>query len=266
MDGEHWFDAFNTAVIHTSPRRSILRAAVALSASSILGMGAGSGAAKKKRRNAKKRKKKSARCGHAECAAHFTGNDLDYCQVKCGRCRIREKFCVIESHSHGDHRDWHATCCYADEKCCGTECCGPDETCCDTKDGKQCVRGSVTCCPSDSTLGYCLPGETCCPGIGCVTGSCGQSCPDGLQYCDGSCRECCPRCPVNFECIDGTCQCGSGKKLCAGDCIRDIDCCDDTDCPLGSGRICLRSGGNAGQCRCPSGTTDPGYPGACRPN
>jgi hypothetical protein len=44
MDREHWFDAFNRAVIHTSPRRSILRAAVALSASSILGMGAGSGA------------------------------------------------------------------------------------------------------------------------------------------------------------------------------------------------------------------------------
>jgi hypothetical protein len=191
MADDHWFDTLHRVLIERASRRKIVRSAVAFAVGLLFGEGQDAATAKKKRR--KKGKKKIARCGHTECGAYFTGHDLDYCQVKCGRCRIREKFCVIEGHGEEDHPGWHATCCHETQQCCGYECCGPNDTCCETKDGRECIRGRVECCVSDSTLGYCVADETCCPGIGCVTGTCENPCPTGLRDCGGVCRECCLR-------------------------------------------------------------------------
>lgn len=226
MRNHHWLDDLGAALADSVPRRTVFGVASTL-ATALLGHAIGqpisarSGGkgvrkkAKKKPNSAKKPSPSPARCGASACAAQWPNDTVnrDACELKCGRCRIREKFCIIE----GDPNDTAkiATCCYEDQTCCNGECvdlktdrahcgacgkrCGFAETCADSQCVSQCGPGGSPCPGSLETC--CRAGKTCCNG----------RCIDTVGD-DNNCGECGKRCrkpgyPRNELCIAGECVC-----------------------------------------------------------
>jgi hypothetical protein len=152
-------------------------------------------------------------CGEDVCGAHLPEAEWLACVEKCGRCRIRDKFCVVKGDAM--HPDPHATCCFEDQQCC--------------QDSRTCCDRSETCCPSDP-VGCCAAGEACCPGVGCCLAG-ASCCPDGcydLSSDPYNCGVC------GHACIDGE-VCHQGQCFCA-----DPDACGcqrDSQCP--QGQLCL---------------------------
>ena len=131
MKTDHWFDRLHRVVLSHAPRREVVRVAGALLAGGLVGRRetGGAGAAQE-------------RCSRSLCRRHFeTKKDRDFCEIKCGRCRIREKFCIIGS--------GRATCCHEDEKCC--------------QNGKDCCPEDFVCCLADNVVACCPNGQECCP-------------------------------------------------------------------------------------------------------
>ena len=209
MTADHRFDQLNKALVQNPSRRGVLRAAVALATGLLLG-GATAAAAKPKP------KAKPKRCAKALCARHFRSEtQRRRCEEKCGRCRVRAKFCVAGPDLAHPDADRHATCCKAGQKCCQAtfRCCHGADQCCPAahvKAGKApCCAGS--CCLEDPS-GCCPTAHRCCPGLGCVAGdTCPEdvpedACPEGRPRCNG---QCCPRLQSGqpLRCFGGTTCC-----------------------------------------------------------
>ncbi|MGH2613833.1 MAG: hypothetical protein ACRDJC_01215, partial [Thermomicrobiales bacterium] len=168
----------------------------------------------------------------------FNRND---CELKCGRCRIREKFCIVEGDPNNP--DNIATCCFEHQTCCRDPISASGLVCVDTK----------------TDIDHCGHCENPCPfGMVCVGGRC--SCPDGKTDCpDGcvdtlsdprNCRGCGDECPEGWECCGGDCADTQFSPANCGFC--------DSPCPIGDGApssccngVCTNKatdGGNCGQC------------------
>lgn len=250
MRDDHWFDRFNRALTSPAPRRQVLRAIGPLMTGASL-----SAAPSFARKPARKKTKRQpgARCGQQECAQHFTSaDDVDSCVIKCGRCRLGERSCIVAADA--EHADTHATCCFEHQACC-------DGACVDVADdinncgrcGKVCGAGELCiggdCAPSHLCNGDdCVPstlpcdaGETRCPPQGCVDtrthvghcGTCGNACTvGGLRYCVNgrcSCNPASDNVPCGINCIPRgfTCCPGNGGYGCSN---PNAVCRDDGGC------------------------------------
>jgi hypothetical protein len=180
--------------------------------------------------------------------------DRDFCEIKCGRCRIRSKFCIVK-----DAKNKRATCCHEDEQCCQDTmlCCPVESTCCPPNPaGVGCCANGRTCCPSDLATGCCRQHQTCCPGAGCVDKSSD----------DAHCGGCGIACAADESCVDGTCrpQCPAGLTLCGSRCVDTMEdpqncggcgnfnpnglkCCFGVPCHYTNG-VCCQSPGARGTC------------------
>jgi hypothetical protein len=192
MRDDHWLDQLNRVVALNTPRREVVRAAGALITAQLLGWqpAAEAGAAPE-------------RCGHSLCRKNFTKKkDRDFCEIKCGRCRIRDKFCIVR-----DAKNKRATCCHEDQQCCQDTklCCSLDAVCCPPSSNRVgCCAAGRACCPSDFATGCCEQHQTCCLEGGCVDTSL-----DRLN-----CGGCGIECPRDQICVDGSCLCPPGTKKC----------------------------------------------------
>jgi hypothetical protein len=196
MNTDHWFDRLNKAFVGELDRRHLLRVAGVLSALPLIGVPATPVSAAEK----------PGRCAKAKalCARHFKSKlQRQRCEEKCGRCRVRAKFCVAGPDlAHPDVKK-HATCCHASQKCCQNtlKCCPEAAECCPASHVKArkfpCCGAGKKCC-LDAADGCCLSSEYCCPGVGCVAdrqacdcatgGECPEApCPDGQPRCNGVC-------------------------------------------------------------------------------
>jgi hypothetical protein len=219
LSDDHWFDRLNRVVAPHIGRRDALRAAAVL----IVGRGggtrpaAGAGAAQK-------------RCERRQCREHFPKpKDRNFCEIKCGRCRIQEKFCINILFPGTPDEFKVATCCHEHQTCCGNRC--VDTTINDANCG-----GCGIACAADET---------------CIEGNCRQGSGGG----GGECRD--EDCPLGQRCYDGICGCGEDFKYCpeATRCVREeYFCCGGL--PIGycfPGMDCCGSGAGAycahrGQC------------------
>lgn len=201
MLADHWFDAHLRRLVTRASRRDALRLAVAMTVAAVSGEADTAARGKKKRKPKPTPGKAPARCGQGECSAHFNSlEDIDACELKCGRCRIREKFCVVAADAA--HPDTHATCCFEQQDCCDGACVELDS------DSENC--------------GHC--GRVCGPGDLCIGGDCVPStpCPSGKDYCPyrgcldlktdlGNCGACGNFCIATVggrrTCVNGQCAC-----------------------------------------------------------
>jgi hypothetical protein len=257
MAEEHWFDRVNKLLAHGAARRGVLGALALtygqrLGATDALAKNGGKGG-KKKERNKKKDKKKGkngpARCGQETCARELPEDQFVACAEKCGRCRIRDQFCVIGPDA--EHPVKHATCCSEHQQCCQDSlvCCDKTETCCA---GRCCPAGSTCCggfcCRTNNPYTTCCDGQcmntehssahcgacgnACGPDEFCRLGVCvlcgnecgGTGCPVGTELCSGRCRN---TYSDPFHC--GRCDnpCGPNERCDAGSCIT--ECCVGDD-------------------------------------
>ena len=188
MAEEHWFDTVNKLLAFDAPRRGVLGALALtfgqrLDATDASTKKGGKGGGKKKERNKKKDKGRTrkgqkdgpARCGQGACARELPEDQFVACAEKCGRCRIRDQFCVIGPDA--EHPVKHATCCLEHQQCC------QDSLACCDKTGKTCCGGG--CCPE---------GSTCCGGFCCGTNYPYTTCCDGqctnTEYSSAHCGAC----------------------------------------------------------------------------
>ena len=243
MPPEHWFDSLNRALVSPGSRRAAARTATALVAPRLLGG-----------LPANQTDAAQERCSRSLCRRHFrTQEDREFCEIKCGRCRIREKFCIVH-----DASNKRATCCHEDQQCCQDTklCCSLDSVCCPPSPNRVgCCPAGYECCASD-TRGCCRQNETCCPGPsgGCVDttsddthcGECGNACPSGTACVDGTCRppdrpDCFDEdCPPGQRCRnrpgeEPACGCGEGFKYCDHQqgCAPDTwTCCPPPQSPI----------------------------------
>jgi Stigma-specific protein, Stig1 len=227
MPSEHWFDKWHLGLGGQVRRRGLFRSAGVLVAGlSALSPPAPSQAKKKRRSkhhqngNGKPKKQSPPRCGESECALEWPADYINRneCELKCGRCRLREKFCIVE----GDpaNPDHVATCCFNNQSCC------PDAS---SATGHACVD-------TTSNTDHCGRCDFACPpGLTCVGGRC--LCPDDRRLCvDGcvdtqtdprNCRECGTVCPDQWSCCGANCV---DKRVDSNDCGE----CGH-QCPFGDG-------------------------------
>ncbi len=199
MVSEQWFDRWQRS-LGSQARRGFLRTAVALIVTFPISKASQQGAAHGKRqkgkhkhhhnRHGKPGSQSPRRCGEAECALEWPADFINRneCELKCGRCRLSEKFCIVE----GDPAlpDHVATCCFENQTCCPDANSATGHLCVDTKNtSDHCGRCNFPCPP----------------GLICVGSRC--VCPDDRRLCvDGcvdtqtdprNCRECGTVCPTN---------------------------------------------------------------------
>jgi hypothetical protein len=195
MIDDHWFDRLNRVIVRRAPRREVARVAGALLAGMLL-----SGAPVTTTASRQKPKPKP-RCGVAACAAQWPDDpeNRNECELKCGRCRIRKKFCIRILFPNDPEPLKVATCCHEHQTCCGNKCV-------DTK-------------TDDQNCGGC--GNPCAAGESCVDGACRTTSEE--------CRD--ADCPVGQRCVwngaDVACGCGEGFKYCVEStrCIREEYVC-----------------------------------------
>jgi hypothetical protein len=259
---DDWFQRLNALIARTPSRRQVAGLLSSTLLMSTLSPSTPDAEATDKRKRRKKRKRKNSgsndqasRCGKAICNEHFTGNGVDDCTAKCGRCRIKSQFCVIG----GDPLDPSsvATCCFEDQQCCqeSLACCAKNATCCpgypEAFPGPCCPEGT-SCCASD-TNGCCESDQTCCPGRGCIDVA------NSADHC-GACEN---RCPPGALCYEGECRdCPPGEKLCqtrdrpTPSCVPESSVC----CP---GFVCANPDGNVSCCVSSAGVGYCSFRGAC---
>lgn len=257
MVREHWFDVLNRNLTGSASRRYALRFAGALAIGLMFGESP-AGAKKKKNKKGRRPAKGKpapgstprpvttppARCGGEECNARFTSpEDIDACQIKCGQCRNREKFCVIGADT--EHPVTHATCCFEHQGCCNGACvdleqdnenCGSCATVC-ARD-ELCINR--TCVPA-APRPTCPAGLTYCPAHGCIDAQTSWS------HC-GTCNN--PCLPTGIggrkQCVAGACVCADHgwvvDPIC-GCMPPDYICCGSWWCP---GTHTCRPGGAGG--------------------
>jgi hypothetical protein len=112
-------------------------------------------------------------------------------------------------------------------------------------------------CPSAQKRcnGRCIPRDQCCANADCRS--------DALRCCQGECvpaAHCCGsrECIGGTSCVDGSCVCPSGQRLCPGGCLS-VECCEDRHCTAVAGHIC-----SGQRCVCPQDKLDV-CNGACLP-
>jgi hypothetical protein len=243
MSKEHWFDHLNRVVVQKVTRREAMREASRLLAGLLIGRSAPAAAAQE-------------RCARALCRRHFESrNDRDFCEIKCGRCRIRSKFCIVGGTGLDDLE--RATCCKEDQRCCqdGKQCCPEDSVCCPSTNARPCCPAGESCCASDLG-GCCSEHETCCPGRGCTDTA------SNPNHCGG----CNNPCAAGETCVDGSCMvvCPDGWTVCNGVCVdtlwnpnhcggcnsfnpNGLKCCYGNVCHFING-VCCHSPGARGTC------------------
>jgi hypothetical protein len=208
MADEHWFDSLHKTVIGSRSRREVAQSLALILPGLVLGV----------RETAAKKPKKPARCGRRACAAEWPQDkdNRDACEKKCGRCRIRKKFCIVEGDPRNPARV--ATCCFEHQTCCPLS--SGASFCADTRnDRNHC-----------GTCGHaCAEGELCVHGLcACgVPGGC--DCPSGLQRCSA-------------ECVDAQTNrnhCGICGNACA-----DWEQCQGGECRGCIGASCCQAGGD----------------------
>jgi hypothetical protein len=222
---EHWFDSLNrTLLTDEAPRRGLLRSASALMAGLALGAGRAAVAKKKKKRGDKKKKdnKKGngngnggggsgSRCGQPACANQWPDDPKNRtaCEEKCGRCRIKAKFCIIPPDDNNPNL--RATCCEEHQSCCPDHGSETGYLCVNlNSDSRHCGECNRECDDGQICLGECIdnpapppgactncpaPNWRCCEGVNCVEvasdknncGSCGNACKLGEQCVNGAC-------------------------------------------------------------------------------
>ncbi|MGH2618919.1 MAG: hypothetical protein ACRDJC_27135, partial [Thermomicrobiales bacterium] len=229
MNDSHWFDRLNKALVSDKSRRALLRAAAAI----LLGGPPVTAAAKNRKGKGKGKGKPKpnppARCGWDACLAEWPVDEFNRndCELKCGRCRIREKFCIVEGNPNIP--DNLATCCFEHQKCCPDAGSQSGMRCVDTENdldncgtcGNQCEDGQVcrggSCGCEDSNCGGCGDGPPCTTGQVCCDGECcGNPNTPRLKCCDGRCIDtwsdanhcdgCNNRCAAGMVCISGLCH------------------------------------------------------------
>jgi hypothetical protein len=281
---EHWFDSLNRTLTDEAPRRGLLRSASALLAGLALGAASQSGSTKKKKKKGGNKDKdknkgkgngngkgdgKDPRCGGPSCAEQWPDDpdNRNECELKCGRCRIPGKFCIVPPDDSNPHN--RATCCKAQQTCCPDINSDTGESCVDTdRDPLHCGACNFPCLPDEVCIrGTCQPYD--CANLGKVCdgvctdpdtdawncGGCGKQCGPGQicrnaqckceipeqEYCGpvAGCRwttggdhaHCgaCHRLCTLWCSPEGTCECPPDSKPCgASICIgKDATCCPD---------------------------------------
>jgi hypothetical protein len=192
MDHDHWLDRLNKALVSEASRRGVVRLAAALSGWRLFGgaTGIGVSAAKKKR------------CAEDLCARYYKSKrGRKKCEEKCGRCRVRAKFCIKGPDLAHPNADLHATCCKDGFKCCQDtlKCCKEPSECCPAS---HVAAGKLPCCGNGKKC--CLESESGC----CATGDPGPSdCLDGRPRCNGRC------CDTGWSCFGS----GGNEQCCTSD-------------------------------------------------
>jgi hypothetical protein len=263
VTNEHRFDRLHRTLTEEGARRGLLQVAGALMAGLALRSSSQRAIGKKRRKRNGKGKKKGKghnngsrqpsqpnQCGAAICDQEFVGAEVGECMAKCERCRLEDRFCVIE----GDPDDPTkiATCCFEDQRCCQDTfaCCPRDHTCCGgySEQNRRCCPPNTYCC--DSSAGGCCPDtHGCCPGVGCVNletdphhcGACGRECSDLTSCQDGECG-CENRCPPNTFCCNSSADgcCDDSEVCCPGLGCRNLKA-DPHNCGI-CGRVCPNQG------------------------
>ena len=250
MVGHRWRDILQEFALQGASRRDV---AVALAGLLPLFAVSHTTHARGNPRNRRRRRRRNrARtCGREACESSFTSEeDIDFCQAKCGRCRIRARFCIIESNPANPALI--ATCCLPEQTCCGDECadlresvshCGQcnracrfGESCLDGQCVSSCGPGSSPC--PDSLAGCCRAGRRCCAGVGCV---------DTARN-SAHCGTCGNACAAQQVCQDGSCACGAGRQFCDGACVNvttDTRHCGGCGNPCFTDQHCVN-----GECAC----------------
>jgi len=201
MSDAHWFDTLHKDLMRSWSRREAVRSLVVMLPGLLLDP---RDTEAENKHGGKKKSKRPDRCGRAECAATWPRDkdNRDACELKCGRCRIRKKFCIVERDPTDPAKV--ATCCHRHQTCCPTS--DGISSCVDMQtDRSHCGQCGNACAVNEICLdGDCLCAVNCCPSgqelcAGrCVNtqidrtncGGCGLACAEG-QWCEGAeCRGC----------------------------------------------------------------------------
>lgn len=218
MAEEHWFDVTSKAALQAFTRRGIVRslaiilpgplygASATAAAKNKNGPGQGKSDSKGRGKGRCKRKPKSKppdRCGHAWCLAEWPHDDSNRndCELKCGRCRNREKFCIVEGNPANPANI--ATCCFEHQTCCADERSPSGLRCVDTEINSDHCGDCNSPCTGDGRI--CQLGRCVCASPGGRSTWCGDACVN-TKTDRNNCGGCDVRCVSDQDCVAAACR------------------------------------------------------------